>query len=463
MSLICNYCEQNVAGEIEDFGQEVVRICHECDLSMAFDEYSRQRVPEIVATINGLDIGQETYDNEVVRCDWTSQEMLRSRAVRLYDSSGDITGLVHPNEDVSYCNGCDCSFVGRNEDLMWYEDDESSYCSDCYPKDDGDRWSRRITKKECDSYAKFPIDNYVGIEFEAEMPDYRSIYAYNGVQDYIAEAKHDGSLQYGTEYVSHPLQGDDILECIETMCEAFAREDFTLDDTVGWHFHYDVSRMGNKRQKKVWKAFAEFSDLMKELRNNQEIPDYGYFRRMFREYAENWSDRYRDWASQWALDTGRRKYSSTHWERNYSGSSPYRKYSFVNFEPLRHELGRIEVRMYHPDTFRHSCTSGVDDSELFEKVSKDYPSFIRFWHEFIRKAGYGRNGVKIHDEDGNGIGIKEFAKQFSTPVKAWLLQRDEDFRLHDSNYRLSIREARQGDLEDYGQALGSSWNESRED
>ena len=49
-------------------------------------------------------------------------------------------------------------------------------------------------------------------------------------------------------------------------------------------------------------------------------------------------------------------------------------------------------------------------------------------------------------------------------MKAWLLQRDEDFRLHDSNYRRSVREAMQGeDLEDYGQALGSSWNEIRED
>lgn len=418
-NITCENCNEVQATMMEDFGDGIVRICDECNDSMPFDEYRNERVSDIVAEVNGYDVGQQTLDEDCIECAWSDEWCIEELSIRLSDGQ-----RVHPDEEGDVCNCRECGHTSHIDEFV--HQDDYSYCDGCRPSV-GDRWEGSFSKIDCINYKKFPVRNYVGMEFESEGRDCKIGLSYPDLTDlYIAQAKEDGSLSDGgTEYVSHPLRGDDIKECIDQMCDALANEYFTLGDNVGWHFHYDVSNLTIKRRKNVWKAMSKFSELM---RNGGM--DYRYFRGMIRHYAENWNTSYKRWAGEWADSERAISYAMYRPSSENNGRNQGR-YVWCNFEPIRRGRDTIEIRMYSPDQYRRLCTNKRGwDGEMYTLLADDYSKFIRFWHEFIRKSAYNPNGIEFYSDELNEIplNIDAFASQFSSPTSNWLINRYEEIR-----------------------------------
>jgi len=411
--MLCEHCEDEQATEIEDFGgtENEVRLCDDCQDSLPYDEYTHERVPEIVDNINGYDVGQYTVDHHTITCDWSGDLCLMDYVIEL--TNGD---LIHSNYEDEIVRCYECGYRHHYENM--HNDGNYDYCEDCLPEE-GDRWSTRFTKRECHRFRKYPVRNHVGMEFEAENGS--SLEGYTDLRHkFIAEAKEDGSLQNGTEYVSHPLRGEDILDCIQSTCTALAKEEWTLSDRVGFHFHYDITSLTNQRLKNVWNAFEKFSSMM----SNQTTTDYRYFQNMLRHYSENWTNSYKRWASSWAKTGTKDKYNE--FVSDYGDSQG--RYVWANFEPLRAGRDTIEIRMYQPNIYRRYCTnSGTWDEEMYQLLADDYANFIRFFHEFIRKSAYNPAGMRFFDENDEVLSIKKFASQFTDPVRKWLEQRNKDY------------------------------------
>ena len=414
---LCEHCDDEPATEIEDFGEGIVKLCENCQMDLPFDEYTHERVTEIVDNINGYDVGQYTVDHHTITCDWSGDLCLEEFIIEL--GNGDLIHSMYEDE-IGHCH--DCGHTTHNDNLIHHNSTSYDYCEECLPKE-GDRWSTRFTKRECLNYRKYPVRNYVGMEFESETDNTDGTLQGYGLSKYLAEAKEDGSLNtgsIGTEYVSHPLQGEDILECIEKTCDALANEEFYLSTDVGWHFHYDVSALTNKRLKNVWNAMEKFSDMMKDY----ESQEYGYFQSMLRHYSENWNASYRRWASNWAKSDTRESYATFYGD----GGRNQGRYVWANFEPIRRGQDTIEIRMYQPSAYRRTCTNNADwDSEMYKLLADDYSKFIRFFHEFIRKSAYNPAGMRFFDENNEPLTVKRFASQFTEPVAKWLVQRNKDY------------------------------------
>ena len=414
---MCQNCDESQATTIEDFGDGVIRICDECNESMPYDEYLNKRVSDIVAEVQGYNVSQYTLDNHCEECAFSDEIGISSMMIRLSDGQ---RVLPECEEDVGNCR--ECGHTAHVDDFTDYND--RAYCMECVPHV-GDRWDDSFRKIDCLNFKKYPVRNYVGMEFESEGKDCKINHMmYPDLTDlYIAQAKEDGSLTDGTEYVSHPLRGDDIKECIDQMCEALASDYFTLGDNVGWHFHYDMSNITTKRQKNVWKAMREFSDLM-----DTNSFDYKYFQMMLRHYSENWSRSYKEWAGEWANSERAVSYSRYSPSDNNRGSNQGR-YVWSNFEPLRRDRDTIEIRMYSPHKYRRMCTDKHSwDSDMYQLLAEDYSKFIRFWHEFIRKSAYNPNGLKCFKNNGEYLSITEFAGQFSSVTETWLVNRYEEIK-----------------------------------
>lgn len=397
--LSCEHCSEE-ATTIESFnvGGEL-SLCDECANALPVDEYTGERVAEIVASVNGYDIGQETYENEVIQCDWSGEDCLSEYVIHV---NGDE---IHPDyeDDVRWCISCDQN--GHIDDMVWSEYNEEWYCDCCYDEREGygDRWHNSYRKYEPKGYSKFPVRGHVGIEFEAE--DGRGIDDYP-VSSKIAVAKEDGSLDTsGTEYCTHILSGDDIREVVEGMCKAFADTGHSLGSSVGWHFHYDMSKVkGERRIKNLIRKVIGFQQMVTGPENG--VNGFGYFSNMIRSYATTFSASQSQALRTWANDIND--------SRTLRSFREYGRYQFVNFQSLlRAEDNRtLEIRLYQP------YSSGKMNQGL-DALGQDYLGFIRFWDEFIRKSMYRPLKLRFGKADGL-YNMEEFAQQFSGPTQKWL-------------------------------------------
>ena len=259
--------------------------------------------------------------------------------------------------------------------------------------------------------------NYVGIEFEAENGEPLADEMSANLRDAIAEAKDDGSLDSGgTEYVTHPMRGDDVSNTIDEMCELFADNDYTMSRNVGWHFHYEMESFSLQRQKNVWASMQRFDSLIR-----MAPKEYQYFSSMMRSYACSWTDAYVSWASEWAMDKKIDHSYRGHRSRATRGSEMGR-YAWLNWSPMTNSEGkRIEIRLYQPITYRQQFTDfSTWGKDAYKSTGDDYKMFIQFWNEFIRKAAYRPRSLKFRDDAHGLIELNEFAEQFSSKVSAWM-------------------------------------------
>ena len=412
--ITCDVCRDSPATAVECLDGIDTDICEECLDDLPTDEWSGELVREIVAHVDGYGVGQDTLDDECFTCDWSGEYGFNENAVEL--SNGDFVNREYYSDELFYCH--DCDYRGHIDNGVWIDGIEAYCCDDCADqhRHRADRWHNRFAKIVSNTFSKFPVRNYVGIEFEAEegepMRDVISSELYNK----IAEAKDDGSLNYGTEYVTHPMRGNDIAETIDGMCNMFAENGWTLGTNVGWHFHYDMDSLSIARQKNVWKAMQRFDNL---IRMSDE---YRYFGDMQRSYATGWTEQYVAWASQWAMDKKANYDYHTH-RANATRGSEMGRYAWLNWAPMGlSDNKRVEVRLYRPATYRRNHTDLTSWSRsAYSLVATDYKLFIQFWNEFIRKSAYRPRSLRFRDDAHGLIELKDFAEQFSPQVKDWLI------------------------------------------
>ena len=412
--IICDVCREEPATSVECLEGVDTDICQSCLDELPTDEWSGELVREIVATVNGYAVGQETVDDECFTCDWSGEYAFSDNAVEL--SNGDIVNREYYSDEIFYCH--DCDYRGHIDDGEWIDSIEAYVCEDCAcsHRHRADRWHNRFAKIISNTFSKFPVRNYVCIEFEAEEGEPIRDVIPSALYNKIAEAKDDGSLNYGTEYVTHPMRGDDIANTIDEMCDMFASNGWTLGTNVGWHFHYDMDELSINRQKNVWKAMQRFDNLIRMS------DDFGYFRDMQRSYATGWTEQYVAWASQWAMDKKRDYDYHTH-RRQATRGSEMGRYAWLNWSPMGNiDNKRVEIRLYRPITYRRNYTDATSWSRsAYSSVAQDYKLFIQFWNEFIRKSAYRPRSLRFRDDAHGLIEMSEFAGQFSPEVKDWLI------------------------------------------
>ena len=412
--IICDVCREEPATAVECLEVVDTDICQSCLDELPTDEWSGELVREIVATVNGYAVGQATVDEECFTCDWSGEYAFNDDAVEL--SSGDIVNREYYSDEIFYCH--DCDYRGHVDDGEWIDSIEAYVCEDCAcsHRHRADRWHNRFAKIISNTFSKFPVRNYVGIEFEAEEGEPIRDVIPSALYNKIAEAKDDGSLNYSTEYVTHPMRGDDIANTIDEMCDMFASNGWTLGTNVGWHFHYDMDELSINRQKNVWKAMQRFDNLIRMS------DDFGYFRDMQRSYATGWTEQYVAWASQWAMDKKRDYDYHTH-RRQATRGSEMGRYAWLNWSPMGNiDNKRVEIRLYRPITYRRNYTDATSWSRsAYSSVAQDYKLFIQFWNEFIRKSAYRPRSLRFRDDAHGLIEMSEFAGQFSPEVKDWLI------------------------------------------
>jgi len=403
---ICEHCEEAPVTEIVHLGWRELTpalLCEPCIGNLRECEYSGT-LHTLDSEMHELDDGMIVCDgvreSECSICDWTDDLCLTSQMLVLCDGE-----LISRNcrDDTAICYESGERY--HIDEMVYNEEYGEWFHIDCAPAE-AERWYRRFSHIISNNFAKFPVRNFVGIEFEAE--DGETILQDTWTQKYIAEAKEDGSLSCGTEYTTHPMRGDDIANTVDEMCERFENGGFTLGSNVGWHFHYEAQKFGTKAQKNIWTAIGKFQDA---FMGNSHQPGWAYFADMIRGYSEAWSNPYRDWVRAWANTQAQYTYADHY--RRYQPSSASSPRAFANFTPMRRDEGRrIEIRMYYPCRVLRECKD-------YAELAEDYKSFIRFWDELIRKAAYRFNDLRFPDEmDG-------FARQFSVPTREWLTNKEK--------------------------------------
>jgi len=398
----CEHCESEPVAEVVFLGwmvQTPASLCDDCVGELQECDHSGT-LHKASAKMHELDDGtivcDDVREDRCGPCEWSGELCLNDNMLQL--GNGDMISRNYADETaVCYESG-----LRWHCDDMVYSDHHGEWFHTDYAPEHIDRWYTRFSHIFCDNFTKFPVKNFVGIEFEAE--DGHSIGRGDWTHKYIAEAKDDGSLCEGTEFTTHPLRGDDIANVIDEMCERLWDNDFSLGDSVGWHFHYEAQKFGRKAQKNIWSAVENFQDAFMS-----SDPGWDYFSGMLRGYSEEWGSQYREWAGAWAKTQAQYPYHEHY--RRYRPQRSSSPRAFVNFTPMRRDEGRrIEVRMYYPCAVMRKCKN-------YAELGEDYKAFIRFWDELIRKAAYRFNDLRFPDK------MDEFAMQFSGPTRGWLMSK----------------------------------------
>ena len=158
------------------------------------------------------------------------------------------------------CNRCydnnytTCEDCGRllYRDDAYYDDDDYPYCYECYQKFNNNPIKSYNYKPEPIFYGSGPL--FMGVELEIDKGGERSDNAESilheaNKEDYTLYAKHDGSIEYGFELVSHPMSLDYHLNMMNwrgVFAEALDlgyRSHQT--STCGLHIHVNRSAFGN--------------------------------------------------------------------------------------------------------------------------------------------------------------------------------------------------------------------------
>ena len=409
---LCDEADNRTAVEVVDIGYPDARMVKCCD-----DCVSELRECEFTNTLHGPEeemtelgdgrvVCNYVFENDIGCCDWSDEYWPYSEMMTL---GGGDTIAPHYEDETRHC--ASSGELYHVDEMQYVDEYDEWYHEDCVPQT-ADRWYNSFRKIYCNDFTKYPMRNFVGIEFEGENAD--TIGPDDFTNTYLAQAKEDGSLDYGgTEYTTHILRGNDVPMVIDEMMTRFNEYGWEFTNNAGWHFHYDCHKYGIKAQKNLWNAVEQFEEL---LRNHEETSSgFRYFTDMIRSYADYQHSQYRSWVSAWSKTQADYPYTD-HFRRfqRHNASSPR---SFVNFTPLRNrDDRRIEVRMYFPVAVMNRSRNGI---ETYNQLGDDYKMFIRFWDELFRKAVYRYNDLNFSPD------MKTFAMQFSKPTQDWLVNKED--------------------------------------
>ena len=191
------------------------------------------------------------FDEQTVLCECCGTRIRRDRA----DGDGYIT-LCHSCYEYDYVNCESCGALIHTDDALYMDDDDYPYCSECYEKLTNKTIKHYNYKPETIFYGKGNL--FYGIELEIDKggEDEENAQRIIDIGNSGAEriyCKHDGSIDYGFEIVSHAATADYHLnsfpwrEILAKAIELGYRSHNTR--TCGLHIHASRAAFGETYEK----------------------------------------------------------------------------------------------------------------------------------------------------------------------------------------------------------------------
>ena len=187
----------------------------------------------------------------------------------------------------NYSSCCD-SCSERLADRGFCEGCEYCYnCCEC--EEERPTFSNRLSMdsykqfEKSKTYNMFKQKRFVGVEIETEITHQtniertKSFFIDEGF-DQIVDARYDGSLTNGVEFVLIPMNGDDLHYTLKGLCRGLKENHYEIRKTCGLHIHFDARDLTEADIEKIYYVYHIFEDRLMEMvpesrRNN------GYCRR----------------------------------------------------------------------------------------------------------------------------------------------------------------------------------------
>ena len=193
----------------------------------------------------------ECFEQNTTLCDCCGERIWSSEAQG--DSNIELCDRCYENYYI-HCD--DCGRVIHNDDAFYEDDSDYPYCYTCYTQRQGAAIKSYNYKPEPIFYGSGNL--FMGVELEIDKggeshenaETLLSIANLNG--DYLY-AKHDGSIDYGFELVSHPMTLDYHTDCMNWngIFEAAVNMGYRSHQTqtCGLHIHVNRSAFGDTLEK----------------------------------------------------------------------------------------------------------------------------------------------------------------------------------------------------------------------
>ena len=170
--------------------------------------------------------------------------------------------------DCYYENYHSCESCGdeiHNDYVMYSDHMDAYYCEGCYPGDgediDLDNYCGTNIpashSAEGDTFSINKFERLVGVEIETiadEEP--------NDLHPESFRRSYDGSIEgeHGCEYISKPMNGDQLFHEIEAMGDYLWNEEYHMNRTCGLHIHIDARDLFYKELKGIMLVVKSFED-----------------------------------------------------------------------------------------------------------------------------------------------------------------------------------------------------------
>jgi len=305
----CDVCKTILPPEDLTHTSDNKLVCDGClDEEYTLCEYCGEYIPNDEITITG--------DNSQVCCECLDRHYRRCFACEEYCCK-DI--MAHDSQGDWLCESCQENYVLCADCGYWthidytYFTEDRALCENCayeYPQCENCRAILDNTDQECWNCGWSPIiheynfkpepvfygnkDNpYLGIELEVECPNCAQLVAEEIRNDFLY-CKHDGSLNYGFEIVSHPgtlkfHQNYHWKDILETLMERGCKSHDT--STCGLHIHISRKDLSRIDEIKIALLVDEYPDFWKRIARRWDNSYAKAVKKKLKDYNNNY-DRY---------------------------------------------------------------------------------------------------------------------------------------------------------------------------
>jgi len=265
----CQLCELEIEPGHEQSDPEKNKICEICLEEKFFtceDCQELWRIDDKLTTDSGDSICQSCYDNDYITCE-DCDNIFHTNDCRENDHGGYVCDTCFSN-NYTICAHCDV--VISNDNSVYCDDCQESYCQDCYDDDHqhenyGDVKERSVSSVFLQSAtAKNMVHNRcVGVEIEVEKCSDRYSITYDLPQ--VVGVSEDGSLdESGIEMQTPPASGAKFEKVVKDTLKVISRYGCQATRSCGLHIHIDARdvRYNPTKLSKILRAYYAVEPLL---------------------------------------------------------------------------------------------------------------------------------------------------------------------------------------------------------
>ena len=220
---------------------------------------------EVEHRFDGDDYCEKCFEQHIGCCENCGDNYYSEDGVYIHDLGSD------------WCDSCACDQSGYCDSCGNYYSEDVSFCSECdccggcCDCEETNRFFMRPIFKffESATYKKNKSKRFVGVEIETETnretnSDLRPTLEAFGLANKV-EAKHDGSLNNGVEFITYPMNGDELYRNIRNLCKVLNRNGYRIETSCGLHIHFDARDLNEHDIERIYYVYHTFSDFLFEM------------------------------------------------------------------------------------------------------------------------------------------------------------------------------------------------------